>query len=159
MVLCVVVLVLISRVYDVVRPATEEQAPSFSPPVNRPLTAEERVQMGFPVLSLAPPPLVPVVWKPLWERNPFWFNSASGGAVGGSGAAADTAIRLLRINPLPGGGSTAQIEVASLKQWCREGEQFVKYTLVSIDPAAGECVVYSEELGKRITLKKPQKAP
>jgi len=158
MVLGVVVLVLISRVYGVLNPKTPPAIPNYDPPKSQPPTSEERAELGFPVRPVPPAPLVPAVWKPLWDRNPFWYNASVGGSAANQNTEAiDPGIRLLRINTLPDGTARAQIETASsMKKWYTEGEPFLKYELISIDPAAQECVLYSEELGRRFTIRKEQ---
>jgi hypothetical protein len=88
------------------------------------------------------------------QRNPFWVYSSTGEKKDASGTteAADPAIRLLNIQALPDGGHTARIQTQGT-QWYKEGEQFESYKLLKIDAENRQVEVYSEKLGKSITLK------
>ena len=158
MVLALVVVVLCSRVYEVLNPEDPPPMPTYSFPQRMPPTdlAELR-QLGFPGPPPPPPPprrLKP--WTSLRKRNPFWYNPTSGGDEDQklAGFFRDPGVYLLNITPGKDGVPRAQLQTRSSRKWYDEGEQFEKFELISIDPENEECVIYSEEFKERVTIKK-----
>ncbi|HOZ47587.1 MAG TPA: hypothetical protein PLO37_17740 [Candidatus Hydrogenedentes bacterium] len=155
MILAIVVVVLILRVWEVLNPAAVPLAPTYAfPRTQWPEDPVEVAHIGFPgPPPLSPPPPMPENWKPLWQRNPFWYNAESGGAGGEDDAIArDPGIYLTRIAKRPDGKLRARLRTPSSQKWYDEGEQFEKYELVSIDEEKRECVVFLKEFGRRVTL-------
>jgi len=157
MVLGVVVVVLCSRVYEVLRPEEPPPTPEYDFPESEvPRDSVARAEFEFPDSpSLPPARRVPEVWKPLWERSPFWYNAQPGqeDRDADGNQRQDPGIRLLAIAERPDGSPRAQLRTASSKKWYDEGEEFEKYVLISIDPENKQCEVYSEELRERHILK------
>lgn len=92
-------------------------------------------------------------WKIVYTPNPFWYlSSTQTSASNRSDSLEDADISLLRIQKT-GDSYRAQLKHSSSRKWYREGEEFVSYKLLKIDPNAETCDVYSERLGRTITLK------
>jgi hypothetical protein len=145
MVLAVLLIILAYQVYQVAKNPDELFDTTPPPPV---ASAEEEVPE---------PPRPPVMSPPgdysaLYVRNPFWVYSNLGESQDSQQASRDLGIALLNIQKSPGGGNSALIRTLGTK-WYKEGEKFESYQLRRIDPEKREAVVYSEKLGKEITLK------
>jgi hypothetical protein len=100
-----------------------------------------------------PPPLQsPEDWSSLVLRNAFWlFGTDIDGPEDGEGGD-DPGIALLQIRPWSDGGFRARLETESAKKWYGEGEKFESFELLHIYPDENTVEVYSEELGRTVTL-------
>ena len=91
-------------------------------------------------------------YEELITKNPFWvYSSAAVSEFSDEVTPEDLNITLLRIQRRSDGTYNAQLRTKA-RRWYREGEHFESYIVESIDPEAGTCDVYSEQLGRVITL-------
>jgi len=148
LVFAIMVLVLCWYVYKAVNP----------PPPPEEVTARvprKKIGEGYKGVNVPAPPVPerPGEWNALYERNPFWYYSSISKEQGRE-RPQDAGITLLNIRTVSG-RNRAQLQTESSKKWYDEGESFEKFELLKIDPEAGTCDVYSEQLGKVITLRLP----
>ncbi|HEO72490.1 MAG TPA: hypothetical protein ENN80_14620 [Candidatus Hydrogenedentes bacterium] len=153
--MAVLVVVLGKRVWEVLNPQEPPPPPQYRYPDTQ-IEAVDYERIGFPGAPPFPPPPPPErIWRPLWEKNPFWYNPGLGAAR--ENRTKDIGVSLLRIVVSPDGTARAQLRVTNSTGWYEEGQEFEAFELVSIDPTSDECVIFSYELGERITLKKKKR--
>ena len=144
MVLVIMVGVLIYQVTAVVFP---DEIPT--PKMHTPPTAGSIVAPTPPVQP-APPPLPPSM-SALVSKNPFWVygSTSTTNATGEE----DAGIQLVSLTKTPDGKWMARLRTKSTNnRWYREGDSFETFVLRSIDGEGQAVVVYSEKLGKDVTL-------
>ncbi len=157
-VLVIVVLVLCARVMEVVKKPADRDPFIHRPPI--PITDSKDPDviemLGLPGDPSRPPgQSIPEVRRALWERNTFWYNAASGAGDANEGEdLRNPGIWLLQIQKLGDDKLRARLATNTIRDWYDEGESFLQYKLISIDAEQQQCVVYSEELRRRLTLKK-----
>jgi len=153
-VLATVVGILCYRVYVVLDPPPIEEGPMLSPPKPRlPGPDEDREGLDLPELPPPRPPMdVPGAYVALYKRNPLTTSSDKPTQSAGKQGQEDYGIKLLKISQARGRWR-AQLQTQTTKQWYEENEPFEKFELQEIDPEEETVVVYSEEHGRRITLK------
>ena len=148
MVLAGLVIVLMYQVYKVKFAPVEvtEDGVQFVPP--RGTVSESSVEVP------PPPPGDPdrPDTKRLVRSNPF-SAIGLGGEGGADGDSNKPDLELLRIMPWTGGTFVAEIRTQTDRpKRYGVGDQFESYQIISIDPSAGEVVIYSEEHRRNFTL-------
>ncbi|HIJ64959.1 MAG TPA: hypothetical protein HPP77_03330 [Candidatus Hydrogenedentes bacterium] len=150
--LCALVAVLLYYVFRVFRPPELVQLN----PVALPRRNVEAADLPDLPNDPGPPPVPNPAgnWASIYEQNPLWVYS--GTTRGPDDANSDEPkldIKLLNISVQPGGKALAQIRT-NTKKWYEEGENFENFKLLDIDPEAGTVTVYSEKIGKTVTLER-----
>lgn len=147
-VLAVVLACLGYRIYIIIYPGDIID----KPPIDKPSDRLEGIDV--PPLPERPKEQESVSWNSIHYNSPFWYRAPGTTNTNvKDGGDSEAQIKLLQILDTPT-GSTVQLSAGASRTWCREGSQFQKYEVVSIDLASGTCEVRSERLGKVITLRK-----
>ena len=148
MVLLVVMVVLFYRIYVVFNPP--EHAAEAPPALPHKEVPEE---LQSPSPSPRPPLKVPANFSGLYNKNPFWYYSGSGGANDKKEVKeSDLGITLHAIRDV-GGKLRAQLSTTSVpKRWYDQNEKFEQFELVEVNPEDNTVVVYSEQYARRFTL-------
>lgn len=146
MVLGILVIVLGYQVYQVVSFSADVQGP---PPKS--LTNEPPKNPDWYAKAFVEPPSRND-YSSLYVRNPFWVYSSTGESKEDAKQGGGNALKLLDIQPAPGGKNSALIKTQDAK-WYAEGEEFESYKLLKVDPARKTAVVWSSKLNRNVTLK------
>jgi len=149
-VLLILVGILGYRVYVILYPPPPEKEEVHSPP-----RKEVPDELKPPMPPLKPAPLIPGTYASLWRDNPFWYFSGEtkGSQTTGTITEKDLGITLLNIRQV-GDKWRAQLRTRSTTKWYDEGEEFEQFILEQINPDDGSVVIYSEQYGRRFTLKR-----
>jgi hypothetical protein len=147
LVLAALVIVLIYQVYQVQFAAPEEDPEKIVPVPPR---------GGVPARMQDLPPELPLMparpdENKLVASNPFSAEGLGAGEVDEFGDRQPD-LELIEIRPWTGGTYVAEIrtQTARPKRY-GVGDQFESYQIISIDPSAGEVVIYSEEHRRNFT--------
>jgi hypothetical protein len=152
--LVVMLLILCWRVFQVVSPPDEEAMDRPTPPPPPAQTEPPPDWEGGPPERPIMPGVPPQQdYSSLHQKNPFWFHGTQMGGTGRGGADGDEVDVTLESIQVPPSGEPLAKLVAGDAKWYKEGEAFQSYQVLSIDPDAGTCEIYSEKLGQRITLR------
>ena len=154
MVLIALVAVLCFKVYNVVVKKEEDPTKTntqvYKPPMPNP-PADWFDGPNAPKDPPPPPPLPPETpFQGLARANPFTVYGYNP-TVDGPKEEAPEDISLVMIRPWPDGTMRAGIKTRVMRYY-KEGEAFESYQVLKIDPAGGTVEVYSNRLGKSITL-------
>jgi hypothetical protein len=149
MVLVVVVGLLCWQMYQVANPKPPDEMVVVPPPLPKP---PDDWEGGPPWPPPGPPRKGPEDWRGLYARNPMWVfaHSPENDNISDRGEQ-DPGIRLLKIMEMPDGSVRAWLET-NTREWYLPGDKFESFELLSIDPEAQTCEVFSEKLAQPITL-------
>lgn len=154
MALIALVAVLCYQVYNVVVKKEEDPNKSNAKVYKPPLPNPSADWFSGPNAPQDPPPPLPPLqetpYQGLARSNPFTVYGYNPTAEGPKEEAPED-ISLVMIKPWPDGSMRAGIKTRVMRYY-KEGESFESYQVLKIDPAGGSVEVYSNRLGKSITL-------